>query len=114
MSLACPKCLGLHFKNELMSSCCANGKIILLPSSRVMLFIQKSNSFRKNIRNYINANAFASFGAKNIEYTGTCIKINGSIYHNKNTMKFNSDLNDYLRNISRDNKQSTLWVRVFY
>jgi hypothetical protein len=96
LNTECHHCQAVHFKNELKSMCCQNGKLSHLsvqngpenfPIALKNLFVgtdAKSKNFHEFIRQYNNANAFASMGAKieDIPGNGTyCFKISGEIYH---------------------------------
>ena len=97
MSIKCQYnfCQAYHFPNEtgrLLHSCCHNGKTMSAPLSpypdELRLLISsntsESTNFRDHIRQYNNANAFASFGAKMKSIVGNgpyCFKISGEVYH---------------------------------
>ncbi|CAF1646682.1 unnamed protein product, partial [Rotaria magnacalcarata] len=90
LNIECQYCEAVHFKDELKSMCCHNGKLSHLsvqnepenfPIALKNLFIgtdSKCNNFREFIRQYNNANAFASMGAKIEDIPGNgpyCFKI---------------------------------------
>ena len=90
-------CKAMHFFAEndtenLLHSCCHNGKILAPPLSKYPVEMkdlltgdnQASRNFREHIRQYNNANAFASFGATNVAIPGHgpyCFKISGEVHH---------------------------------
>jgi hypothetical protein len=86
----------VFFKDELKTSCCHNGKLSHLsiqsapdnfPIALKNLLVgtdEKGRNFCEFIRQYNNANAFASMGAKVEEIPGNgpyCFKISGEVYH---------------------------------
>jgi hypothetical protein len=96
LNMECQHCKAVHFKNELKSICCQNGKLSHLsvqngpenfPIALKNLFVgtdAKCKNFHEFIRQYNNANAFASMGAKIEDIPGNgpfCFKISGEIYH---------------------------------
>ncbi|CAF1487910.1 unnamed protein product, partial [Rotaria sordida] len=96
LNIECEHCKAVHFKDELKSTCCHNGKLSHLsvhngsenfPIVLKNLFIEtdeKSTNFREFIRQYNNASAFASMGAKIEDIPGNgpyCFKISGEVYH---------------------------------
>ncbi|CAF4970287.1 unnamed protein product, partial [Rotaria sp. Silwood1] len=96
LNIECQYCEAVHFKDALKSMCCHNGKLSYLsvqngpenfPIALENLFIgtdAKCKNFREFIRQYNNANAFASMGAKieDIPENGPyCFKISGDVYH---------------------------------
>ena len=96
LNIECQHCKMVHFKGELKSTCCHNGKLSHLsiqnelenfPIALKNLFVgtdAKCDNFRGFIRQYNNANAFASMGAKIEDIPGNgpyCFKISGEVYH---------------------------------
>ena len=93
LSKKCTFCGAMHFKSENTLKCCHNGKLSHLPTSNPNcplelknLFLNSdstSKNFRDFIRQYNNANAFASLGAKVESIPGGvfCYKVSGEIVH---------------------------------
>lgn len=92
MSEKCRYCKALYFKNENMNSCCERGLVILDPvriHPEIQSYLDGSNehsqNFRKNVRSYNSAMAFASMGAKlddSLTNKGPfCYRIHGQTYH---------------------------------
>ena len=96
LNIECQHCKAVHFKGELKSTCCHNGKLSHLsiqnelgnfPIALKNLFVgtdAKCDNFRGFIRQYNNANAFASMGAKIEDTPGNgpyYFKISGEVYY---------------------------------
>ena len=95
LNFECEHCKAVYFKDELKSMCCHNGKLSNFavenrnenfPVAPKKLFIgtnEKCKNFREFIRQYNNANAFASMGAKIEDIPGNgpyCFKISAEVY----------------------------------
>ncbi|XP_058810192.1 uncharacterized protein LOC131675282 [Phymastichus coffea] len=107
MTYKCSNCDALHFQNEKdtngkFTSCCDKGKIKMQdnpPYPKLLKDLatgntQDSGEFRKNIRLYNNALAFASFGANFDRLPGRgprVIRICGQVYHNVYALHPNED-----------------------
>lgn len=110
LSFTCIHCAAVHFKSELKSNCCHNGKLSNLPTSNAHFPIEikelyigtdrKSRNFREFIRQYNNSNAFASMGANihNIHGSVYCFKVSGEVYH-KTADNIPIDLNLNMGNV---------------
>jgi Helitron helicase-like domain at N-terminus len=99
MSKTCTNCDAKFFTAETSGSvCCRKGKVHLPPFLEQPEFLKhllrditpQSNLFRKNIRQYNTAHAFASFGASVQELAGTgpyVFKVHGTVYHNQSALE---------------------------
>ena len=96
MNVICPDCAALRFGGESFY-CCHNGKVALpnsleYPPELKRLFDMndhKGTNFRKYIRNYNSAFAFASFGANINHSPGRrpyCFRLHGQTYHHVSSL----------------------------
>lgn len=95
MNINCTQCSALHFSNEggrVSNSCCHKGKVMLHPLYEYPPEMKElisgtttiGKEFRKNIRSYNSAFAFATFNAnvQNFSSNGPyMLKIQGQVYH---------------------------------
>lgn len=105
----CKFCNAKHFKGEMSqdkkySHCCHKNKVHIdhnttYPDELKNLLFEKnliSINYRKNIRNYNNLFAFASFGSKSIHFNTVgqqVFKICGQVYHNSYALHPNDNDN---------------------
>ena len=81
MNIVCPHCGALRFQGEPLN-CCQSGKVSLvaLQDNYMKQILAEDGNFRKNIRNYNSAFAFASFGSNITPPSGRgpyCFRLQG-------------------------------------
>lgn len=90
MSVRCPHCMAKRFRNEILSSCCLNGKVSLPPRPTIpaeLMRLLKDNTFRKHIRKFNQGLAWTSLGASidqryaNLENGVYTFRIQGQLHH---------------------------------
>uniref|UniRef100_A0A1I8NL57 Helitron helicase-like domain-containing protein n=1 Tax=Musca domestica TaxID=7370 RepID=A0A1I8NL57_MUSDO len=91
ISVLCPHCNALRYKNETPGMCCASGKVKLTPltpppdalNSLLSGSGRDSKHFLAHIQKYNNCFQMTSFGATNVirDIFMTIFKIQGQLYH---------------------------------
>lgn len=106
MSTICSNCQAMLYNGELTSICCREGKVDFNKEIQYPVELKRlltgdgpsSINFREFIRQFNNANAFASMGAKVVDLPGRgpfCFKISGDIYHRSSAhIDIDTSLND--------------------
>ena len=100
MDVRCQYCGALRFEREQLN-CCHNGKVSLPPLQeypeilRLLFYADNAegSNFRRNIRNYNSAFAFASFGANIRPPPGRgpyCFRLQGQTYHYASNLHANN------------------------
>lgn len=106
MSTICSNCQAMLYNGELTSICCRGGKVDFNKEIQYPVELKRlltgdgpsSINFREFIRQFTNANAFASMEAKVVDLPGRgpfCFKISGDIYHRSSAhIDIDTSLND--------------------